>query len=67
MLGVGDGLGDGLDAPDLAGIAREGQADGPDAAVEVEDALPAGEGRSLADQLAQSLRHLGVRLEEGHR
>ena len=55
---------DELEAPDLAGVAGEGEADRADAAVEVEDALGAGEAGELGGDPVEALGHLGVRLKE---
>ena len=68
-LGVGDRVGDGvlddLDADDLARVEREREADRADPAVEVVDALAAGQPGELGGRRVEPLGHLGVRLEEG--
>ena len=65
VLGVGDRVGDALEAPDLARPPGEREADGADSAVEVEESLAAGEAGALAGDRVQALGHLGVRLQEG--
>src|SRR5215213_5211 len=64
-LGVGDRLGDDLQAPDVAGLLRHRQADRADPAVEVEEALAAAQAGELGRDPIEALGHLGVRLEEG--
>ncbi len=60
-----DRLGDDLQPPDLAGLGGHRQADRADPAVEVEDALAAGQAGELGGDRVEALGHLGVGLEEG--